>query len=70
MIECTSLFPEASWAAAHIHGPDIIRINVQHQNHIICIHMQISKISDFLDRVRMAEQAQKRESSGDASAGA
>ncbi len=52
MIECTSLFPNSSWAQAHIEAPNLVRFNIQYGNKIKCIHMDIDKISNLLDMIR------------------
>lgn len=51
MIECTDLFPDASWAVAHIHSADLIRINVQYTNSITLLHVRISEIKSFFEKV-------------------
>jgi hypothetical protein len=42
----------SEWASAHIHGTDLVRINVQYGNRIHLVHMRISKIQAFLDAVQ------------------
>ena len=63
MIECTNLFPPAEWAAAHLHGPDMVRINIQYANHVYCVHVNIDEIAPFLERVRKAQERQKQQGS-------
>jgi hypothetical protein len=63
MINCTELFVDAEWAAAHIHDKDTIRVNIQQRNRIYCIHMNIDKISPFLERVRREQQQQRHQES-------
>ena len=56
MIDCTNLFPPAEWAAAHLHGPDMVRINIQYANHVYCVHVQVSELANFLERIRRAQE--------------
>lgn len=60
MIECTDLFPESEWASAHIHGSDVLRINVQYGNKINLVHMRISKIQAFVDAIERERKAVDR----------
>jgi hypothetical protein len=60
MIECTDLFPDAEWAGAHIHGSDVIRINIQQHQELRLVHMRISKLSEFIDAIQVAQKVYRR----------
>lgn len=60
MIECTALFPDSDWASAHLHGTDVLRINVQYANKIHLLHMRISKIEAFAAAIQREQTAAER----------
>jgi hypothetical protein len=57
IVECTDLFVDAEWACAHVMRDDMVRINIQQnkRNMIYTVHVRISKISNFLEQLRRAQ---------------
>lgn len=58
-IECTDIFTDVEWAQVHVGKGNEMRMNIQQNRHIQCVHVDIDKLAAFVDNVRSAQKVQQ-----------